>query len=96
MRNKKPLIIGAIAIVIGILLLIGAIVFAQPVSGHVQDKRYTAGEWDKDCKGTGKKRKCKTEWEPEVCEILLSGWAGWTEVPCNEYARIAVGQYYRG
>jgi len=81
----------------GAVLLLAACGAGAPDAGTVTDKRYTPSSVENECKGTGAKRKCKLDVDPEVCEFRLKDGEkdGWVEVPCASYESVKVNDWYQ-
>lgn len=69
---------------------------AAPESGKVLDKEYTPASTENECKGSGKKRTCKLDYDPAVCQLQLddNGNIGWVEIPCELYDKYEAGDTY--
>lgn len=66
-------------------------------SGKIVDKIKEPGSTDLECKGTGVKKKCKIDTDPEACSFQLDNGKnrGWMDVDCaTTYREYEVGEQY--
>lgn len=66
-------------------------------SGTIVDKFMEPGSTDLECKGTGIKKKCKIDTDPDACRFQLDNGKdrGWLDVDCaTTYREYEVGEQY--
>jgi hypothetical protein len=85
--------IFAASALLAVLALTGC---AEVDSGTIKDKVRESGRTEMECKGTGTKKKCKWEVNPDKCTFQLDNGKdrGWLEVDCREYDFYNVGEHY--